>query len=146
MATLTRYRPFQPIRTMQREIDRLFGEYLPFFGDEELEKGVWSPTMDLTETETEYVVKMDVPGISKQDITVNLQDHMLVVSGERKEEKKEKTESRLVYERRFGSFYRSLSLPHAARDEEISAEMHEGVLTIHVKKSEEAKPRRIEIQ
>lgn len=146
MSTLTRYRPFQPVRSLQREIDRMFGEYLPFLGDEDVEPGVWAPVMDLTETDKEYVVKLDVPGIPKDLITVNLEDHRLVVRGERKEEKKESTENQLVVERRYGSFYRSFALPKAASEEDVAAEMKDGVLTIKIKKTEEAKPRRIEIK
>lgn len=146
MSTLTRYRPFQPLRTLQQEIDRMFGEYLPAFGDEEAPSGVWAPVMDLTENEKEYVVKMDVPGIPKEALTINLEDHRLVVRGERKEEKKDEKENRIVVERRYGSLYRSLALPKAASEEMVNAEMKDGVLTIRIKKAEEAKPKRIEIK
>lgn len=146
MATPTRYRPFQPVRSLQREIDRMFGEYLPFLGEEDGERGLWAPVMDLKETEKEYVVQMDVPGIPKDSITINLEDHRLTVRGERKEEKKEESENQLILERRYGSFYRSMALPKAASEEDIAAEMKDGVLTINIKKVEEAKPRRISIK
>lgn len=146
MAALTRYRPFQPARSLQREIDRMFGEYLPFLGDEDVEPGLWAPVMDLTETEKEYVVKMDVPGIPKEAVTVNLEDHRLIVRGERKEEEKKESANQLVVERRYGNFYRSMALPKAASEDGIAAEMQDGVLTIKIKKVEEAKPRRIEIK
>ena len=146
MATLTRYRPFQPVRSLQREIDRMFGEYLPFLGDEDAEPGLWAPVMDLKETETEYIVKMDVPGIQKESITVNLEDRRLTVRGDRKEETKEESGNQLILERRYGNFYRSITLPKAASEEEIAAEMKDGVLTINIKKVEEPKPRRITIK
>jgi HSP20 family protein len=107
---------------------------------------MWAPLMDVTETAQEYVVKMDVPGIPKDKISINLQDHQLVVRGERSGEKKEEAENRIVVERRYGSLYRSLALPKAASEEEVDAEMNDGVLTIHIKKVDEAKPRRIEIK
>lgn len=146
MASLTRYRPFLPVRSLQREIDRMFGEFLPFDGGEEVEPGVWAPVMDLTENEKEYVAKLDVPGIPKDAITINVEDHRLVVRGERKEEKKKEAENQLVVERRYGSFYRSMALPKAASEEGIVAEMEDGVLTIRIKKLEEEKPRRIDIK
>lgn len=146
MATLTRYRPFQPVRSLQREIDRLFGEYMPAFAEEDAEGGVWAPALDLKETDAEYIIKMEVPGITKDQVTVNLENHRLTVSGERKDEKKEESESRLVIERSYGSFFRSLGLPKAAIDKDVSAELRNGVLTIRVQKAEESKPRRIEIK
>ena len=146
MATLTRYRPFQPARTLQREIDRLFGEYLPMFSEDEVATAVWAPALDMKETDAEYIVKMEVPGIPKEQITVNLEDHRLTVSGERKEEKKEENENRLVVERSYGSFFRSLTLPKAAADRNVTAEMKDGMLTIRVQKAEESKPRKIEIK
>lgn len=146
MAALTRYRPFQPLKSFQQEIDRLFGDYLPILDQPAGESGVWAPLMDVTETAKEYIVKMDVPGIPKDKISIDLEDHQLVVRGERSEEKREETKNRLVVERCYGSLYRSLALPNAASEEEVDAEMKDGVLTIHIKKVEEAKPRRIAIK
>lgn len=145
MAALTRYR-IKPLRSLQQELDQFFGDYLPILEDEEGEPGVWAPRMDVTETAREYVVRMDVPGIPKDKMSINLQDHQLVVRGERSEDRKEETENRIVIERRYGSLYRALALPKAASEEEVDAEMKNGVLTIRIKKVEEAKPRRIEIK
>lgn len=146
MAAMTRYHPFQPIRSLQREIDRLFGDFRPMFGEEEeAASAVWAPSMDLTETEGEYIVKMDVPGVSKEDVVVSLEDKRLSVRGERREERKEESENRLALERSYGSFYRSFALPNAASEEDVAAQMNDGVLTIRVKKVEASKPRRIEI-
>lgn len=146
MSTLTRYRPFQPVRSLQREIDRLFGEYMPVFGEGDFEAGVWAPSLDLKETDTEYIVKVDVPGIPKDQVTVSLEDQRLTVSGERKEEKKQDNDSRIVVERSYGSFLRTLALPKAASEKDVDAKMKDGVLTIRVQKSEAAKARTIEVQ
>jgi HSP20 family protein len=116
------------------------------FGDDKGGPDAFAPLMDVTETDREYVVKMDVPGIPKENLSINLEDHQLVVRGERSEEKKEENENRIVVERRYGSLFRSLGLPKAASEEEVDAEVKDGVLTIRIKKVEEAKPRRIEIK
>lgn len=146
MANLTHYRPFIPMRSLQREIDRLFGDYVPFFGENDTESAVWAPKVDMTETASEYVVTMEVPGIPKENIHVGLEDHRLTVTGERKDDTKKEDENRLVIERSYGSFYRSMSLPHAAGDKKVDAELRDGVLTITIQKAEESKPRRIAIK
>ena len=146
MANLIRNRPFQPMQSLQREIDRLFGDFMPSFGGEEMESGIWAPNMDMTEQDSEYIFTMDLPGVSKDDININVEKHRLTISGERKEEKREESENRLVVERRSGSFFRSFPLPEAAGDEDVRAEMKDGVLTIHVRKSEDSKPKRVQIQ
>ncbi|MEX0822040.1 MAG: Hsp20/alpha crystallin family protein [Rhodothermales bacterium] len=135
-----------PMRQLQREIDRVFGDFVPFFGSEEMESAVWAPKLDITESDTEYVVKMEVPGISKDQIKVDLEDHRLTVSGERNEEKKEEAENRLVVERSYGSFFRSISLPKAAVEAAVDAKLKDGVLAVTVKKEEVSKPRRIDIK
>lgn len=146
MTNLTRYRPFAPMQSLQREIDRLFGDFVPFYSSEAMEGAVWAPRLDLTENESEYVVKMEVPGVSKDQITVKLEDGRLIVSGERKDEKKEEEENRVVLERSFGSFFRAVTLPKAAGEGAVDAELKQGVLTVRVKKAEVSKPRRIEIK
>ena len=148
MSTLTRYRPFPPMQSLRREVDRLFGEFLPGFGDEgngEALSAVWAPRMDLSETDGEFVVKMDLPGIEKDQVTVNVEDSTLTVNGERKEETKEEKENYLRMERSYGSFYRSIPLPKTAKVDEVKAVFKNGVLTVHIPKAEESKPRQVEI-
>jgi HSP20 family protein len=148
MAEITRHRPFTPMRNLRREIDRLFGEFLPFFGEEgdgDLFTAVWTPRMDLSETDEEFIVRMDLPGLKKDEVTVNVEDNRLTVSGERKEEKKEESENYLRMERSYGSFYRSVRLPKTAQVEAVKAEFTDGVLRVHVPKAEEHKPHKVEI-
>ena len=144
MANLTR--SFQPVRALQREIDRLFGEFVPMFGEEDSAPGVWAPTVDVNETASEYIIKMDLPGIAKEDVNVTLEDRQILISGQRKEETRQEGENRVVVERRSGSFYRSFTLPQAASDEGVEAEMKDGVLSIRVKKSQGSPGRRVEIR
>lgn len=148
MATITRYRPFPPMHSLRREIDRLFGDFLPGFGEEgdgETLSAVWTPRMDLKETDTEFLITMDLPGIEKDQVTISVEDHQLTVRGERKEEKKEEKENYLRMERSYGSFYRSIPLSTTVKVDAVQAKFKNGVLKIHIPKTEESKPRKVEI-
>lgn len=148
MTTPIRYRPLQPMPSLRRELDRLFGDFLPLFGDEgdaDTLSAVWRPRMDLTETDGAFVVKMDLPGIEKDQVNVQVEDSTLTVSGERREEKKEEKENYLRMERSYGSFYRSIPLPKTAQVDQVKAEFANGVLTVHIPKAEESKPRKVDI-
>lgn len=149
MATLTRYRPFPPMHALRQEIDRLFGDFLPgLTGDDDGERfsAVWAPRMDLSETDDAFVVKMDLPGIEKDAVTVNVEDHQLVVTGERMAEEKQEGETYLRMERSYGSFYRSIPLPKTANVDAVKAEFKNGVLKVHLPKAEESKPRQVAIK
>lgn len=106
---------------------------------------VWTPRMDLTETDDAYHVQMDLPGLKKGDINVRMDGHRLLVSGERARETTSEDENHVRSERYFGSFYRSVRLPMAVEEESIRARFKNGVLTIDLPKSEKSKPKRIEI-
>lgn len=147
MPNITRYRTFQPMQSLRQELDRLFGEFLPGLGDddEKLFSAVWAPRMDLSERDDAFVVKMDLPGIEKKDVSVDVEDSMLTVRGERREEKQDEKENYLRMERTTGSFYRSIALPKASQVDAVKATFKNGVLTIHIPKVEESKPRKVEI-
>ena len=128
-----------------RDIDELFGDYLP---SERLGLGRllrrtgeaidWRPAADLSETNTEYVIRADLPGVKKDDVNITLSDGMLTLSGERKEEKKEKGENEIRVERFVGSFSRRFSLPEDADSAAIKAKADNGSLTIHIPKKKGA--------
>jgi HSP20 family protein len=137
------------LNSLQREIDSLFDSLMPRTygeGDEESRTAVWAPRTDLAETDDAYRIMLDVPGMTKEDLTINYQDNQLTVSGERKAETRDENENFVRVERSFGHFYRSFTLPKSISEDDISAEYQDGVLTIHVPKAEEEKPRRIEVQ
>ena len=146
MANLIHSRPYLTMKSLQEEVERLFGDVFPSraIGSETLPR-MWSPLTDLSELENEYVLKMDLPGLPKENIEIKIEDHRLVVSGEKKEETKKEGENFLSAERCYGSFYRSFSLPSATKEEAIKAEFENGVLTIHVPKVETAQPRKVSI-
>lgn len=148
MTNLVRFSPSNELRRMQREIDRLFDDFMPTrgTGNAEGETAVWTPRVDLTESDDSYVVHVDAPGMKKDDFNINWQDDTLSISGERKWEADEKQESFVRVERSYGHFFRSFRLPKAIDGDQIGASYDAGVLTIRVPKAEESRPRRIEIE
>lgn len=106
----------------------------------------WSPTADISETDREYIVRAELPGIARKDVKVTVEDGVLTLSGERQYEKEDKTERFHRIERFQGSFARSFSLPDCADASAISAESKDGTLTVHIPKTESAKPKAIEVK
>lgn len=136
------------LRTLQREIDRVFDSFFPTRHTEETEessKAVWAPRVDLSETDNLYRIELDVPGMNRDDINISYQDNQLTVSGERREETTEEDSDYVRVERSFGHFYRSFRLPKTINADDIEASYNNGVLTIDVPKAEDSKPHRIEI-
>jgi HSP20 family protein len=118
----------------------------PWSEDVEPPTPIWSPRMDLVETEGAYEVHMDLPGLNSDNVSIDAEDHRLVVHGRRQEETRKEEANYLRVERNSGRFYRSLTLPDAAVPERVEATFRDGVLTIHVPKSEAKKPKKISIQ
>ncbi len=147
MTNLVRFTAGDELRRMQREFDRLFESFFPVRdGNGDVETAVWTPRVDLVESPDAYLIHLDVPGMKKEDFNINYQEGVLTVSGERRAETKEEQQNLVRVERSFGHFFRSFSLPKAIKDSEIAASYKEGVLTVHVPKAEETKPRRIQIK
>lgn len=144
--TPTRRRPASMLRSLQQEVNDLFGD---FFGGWDEEGGplarVWTPRADISETDDAYHVTMDLPGLSKDDVEIRAEGQRLLVQGERQEEQREEGESYLRVERSRGSFYRSLPMPETANLEEAEAEYDNGTLTVRIPKAEERKPKTISI-
>ena len=146
MTNLVRFSPTAELRRMQREIDRLFEDVVPGRANGDGETAVWSPRVDLAETDEAYLIHLDAPGMSKDDFNLNWQSDSLTVSGERKWKEEGSKENYVRIERNYGHFFRSFTLPKAVNGDQITASYQDGVLTIRVPKAEESKPRRIEIQ
>jgi HSP20 family protein len=108
----------------------------------------WSPAADITETETEYLVKAELPGVKREDVKVTQEDGVLTIEGERKYEKEEKGEKAHRVERFYGTFSRSFSLPDDADAKAIRAETKDGVLNVHIPKvkGEKTKPVQIKVE
>ena len=105
----------------------------------------WSPAVDIFETENELVLKADVPEVSLQDINVNVENQTLTLSGERKFTAEDNSKGFHRIERSYGQFTRTFSVPSTVDAEKVSAEYHDGVLTVKLPKKEAAKPRQVKI-
>jgi HSP20 family protein len=105
----------------------------------------WTPAMDLLETEDEFVLRADLPGLSESDVSIELEDNVLTLSGERKTEHEQKREGFYRMERAYGAFSRALTLPKGIDPESVTAAFDRGVLEVRVPKPEQRKPRRISI-
>jgi HSP20 family protein len=138
MALLMKPEPFS------NEINRLFDTlFEPANGTSRAQR--WAPAMDLVEGEDHFLLKADLPGLDEGDVTIEVQDNVLTVSGERKQEQERKERGWYRLERSYGRFSRSLTLPEGVDAEAISASFDKGVLEVRIPKPEERKPRRITI-
>jgi HSP20 family protein len=106
----------------------------------------FAPAVDVTEDDDEYTVTAELPGIDKKDVTIELHEGMLTIRGEKRSEREEESEQRRHVERCFGTFSRSFSLPPDADGEHVKANFENGVLRVKIPKTEEAKPRTVDIK
>jgi HSP20 family protein len=147
MATLVRWEPFREIATLQNEMSRLMNTFTGVGTDNGngVSPRTWVPAVDVWETESELVYAFDLPGIPEDKISLEFEDGALTVSAER-ERKTELSDDKLYrFERRFGTFTRTIGLPQGVGEEQIKADYHDGVLEVRVAKPEQSKPRRIQI-
>jgi HSP20 family protein len=143
MATLVRWEPFREIAALQNDMGRLMSAFLGQ-ADGEASGRTWVPAVDVWETENELVYAFDLPGIPEDKIAVEFDDGALTVSGQR-ERVHEADDGFYRYERRFGSFSRTVGLPQGVTENDVKADYRDGVLQITVKKPETPKRRRIEV-
>ena len=143
MMNLVSWKPFGGLFSRDRQISRLFDEAFGDTGYETLP--TWYPAADIYETKDEYVFKLELPGISKEDVKVELEGANLRISGDRKEEKEVDKENYHRVERVCGSFARSFQLPKNANGEKVKANMKNGILELRIPKQEEAKAKSIPI-
>jgi HSP20 family protein len=145
MTTLVRWDPSREVESLHSEMNRLFDS---FFGGR-VGNGVasrrWVPAMDLAEEGDELVLRADLPGLTEDDVEIEVKDGVLTVSGERRAEKKKEGEGFYRVERAFGSFSRSLSLPEGIDADKVRAEFDNGVLEVRIPKPEERKAHRVQI-
>ena len=142
MATLIRWEPIRELAAMQNEMSRWMNGLLE--GDGRTTQN-WVPAVDVWETDDELVYAFDLPGIQEDKISVEFEDGALTVTAEREREEKVESDRFYRYERRYGTFSRSLGLPQGATEEGVSADYKNGVLEVRVRKPEEKKPHRIQI-
>jgi HSP20 family protein len=149
MNKLTRWDPFKEMEETQNRLARFFGLTPPRPGNggqETMTITEWSPSVDITEDDKEYLVKADLPDVKKDDVKVTVENGVLTITGERKFEKEEKGKKYHRIERSYGNFLRSFTLPDAADGAKVAAEFKDGVLKVHLPKSEKAKPKAVEVK
>lgn len=143
MATLVRLDPFRELASLQNEMSRLMGG---FFGDADRSstRG-WIPALDVWETGDEIVYAFDLPGVPEDKISVEFEEGTLTVSAEREREQESSGDGLHRYERRFGTFERTISLPAGVTESDLTARYENGVLELRVRKPEQPKPHRIPV-
>jgi HSP20 family protein len=143
---IVRWEPLRELSTLQNEMNRLFDNV--FDAPQGSNGGAmrrWMPPMDLVETENDFVLRADLPGLSEEDVSIEVEDRVLTLSGERKAEHESAKEGYHRVERAFGAFARSLTLPEGVNAEAVEAHFDRGVLEIRIPKPEQRKPRKITI-
>ena len=149
MNTLTKWNPFKEMEALENRLSTLFGR-APVSrgnGEEELITVTeWAPLVDITEDDKEYLIKAELPEVRKDDVKVAVENGVLTISGERQFEKEQKNKKYHRVERAYGSFVRSFTLPEGADADKVNAEFKDGVLKVHLPKSEEVKPKQIEVK
>jgi HSP20 family protein len=143
--SISRLDPFRGLNSLQDQVNRLFEDTFTRGRSGQSELAVWSPSVDIFETENELVVKADLPDVQEKDMDVRVENNTLTIRGERKFDREVQEESYLRVERAYGTFTRSFSLPNTVNAEAIRAEYRNGVLTVRMPKREESKPRQIRI-
>jgi HSP20 family protein len=153
--SLVRWSPVRDLTTfpsdilnVQREINRMFNSF--FHGglsdDTSLMSAAWSPAVDLAEREDDYALNVELPGVSKDDVKITLQDNVLTIRGEKKQEEESKKSNLYRVERSYGSFQRSFTLPTTVEGNKIEASFKDGILTVVLPKAEEVKRKEIEVR
>jgi len=141
---ITRYEPWSLLNLMQRDFERATGQYGS--GDVSTSVADWVPAVDIVEEKDRFVLRADLPGVSANDIDVNMDDGVLSLSGERSLETNSEVDGLRRVERASGKFYRRFSLPETANAEEISAKSANGILEISIPKVPQTQARRITVE
>ena len=150
MNALVRWNPFREMDDMQRRMSSIFG-WNNYRGNltadnENISIPEWAPLVDIAEDDKEYLLKVELPEVQKDDVKVTVENGTLTISGERKSEKEDKNKKYHRVERTYGRFERGFSLPDDAQSDRIKADFRDGVLRVHLPKSEKARPKQIEVE
>jgi len=144
---MIRWEPARELQAIQQEMNRLFGSAFDTQGG--VANGVagsrWIPPMDLVENDDQFVVRADLPGVEEKDVSVELEDNVLTISGSRSSDAQQRKEGYYRIERAHGAFSRSLTLPEGIDPDGIKASFAKGVLEVRIPKPEERKPRKVAI-
>lgn len=145
MSAITHWDRFPNLTTFQDQMNRIFEGSLSPSRTQQSDLATWAPAVDIFEAQNELVAKVDLPGVDEKDIDIRLENNTLTIRGERKFEKSVNEDHYLRVERAYGSFTRTFSLPNTINPEGISANYSNGVLTVHMPKREESKPKQVKV-
>ncbi len=145
--SIVRYNPANEVASIYNRLGSVFNDpfFKPFFSNTENEIQTWHPMVDIFENKNQIIVKADLPGVKKEDISINVDNRILTLKGVRSHEDETKEDNFFRRERSFGSFQRSFTLPADINSEDIKAEFKEGILKIEIPMPEEKKAKQIEI-
>jgi len=148
MNSLVRWDPFKEMDELQSRMSRLLGRSnLTGNGDKELMTvAEWTPSVDIVESDKEWLIKAELPDVKKEDVKVSVENGVLSLAGERKLEKEEKGRKYHRVECAYGNFVRSFTLPEGTDGARVSADYKDGVLKVHLPKGEKSKPKQVEIK
>ena len=145
--SIVRWSPARELLGVQNEVNRLFNN---FFDRDLFETSyrhsVWEPAVDISETQEDFQVNADLPGLTKDDVKISYEDGVITIKGEKRQEKEEKEKNYHRVERRYGAFERSFRLPARVEANKIEAKFKDGVLSLRLPKAEDAKPKEIPIK
>jgi len=142
--SLSIWDPFQEMETLLDRYNRSSRKTLANSDDRSFEVGDWMPVVDIEETEDAFSIKAELPGVEKDDVSINIDKGVLTIKGEKKTETEDKKRHRV--ECSYGSFVRSFTLPQSVNVDDVEAEYNNGILNLTIPKSEEAKPKEIEVK
>lgn len=145
--SLVRWDPFRELEDMSERLNRVFARpSMRNAGKENLTVADWMPVVDISESDGEYLIKAELPEVKKEDVKVTVEEGVLTIQGERRHEKEEKGKKYHRVERSYGSFVRSFTLPESVDEGAVKAEYKDGVLNLHLPKSEKVKPKAIDVK
>ncbi len=143
--TIVKWDPFRNVAALQDRINRIFDESFSRTADvdDDISMSAWKPSVDIYETDEAIILKAELPGIKKEDVSVEVKDNVLTLRGERVEDKEIKEGSYFRKERCFGTFSRAFNLQHRVQPDKIKAKFKDGILVVEIPKPEEEKPKQI---
>ena len=145
--SLVKWDPFVELEDVSKHLNRIFGRFPSHVepSRELLTMADWTPSVDITETDTAYLIKGEIPGVNKADVKINIEAGMITIRGERKQEKEEKDKKFHRIERSYGSFMRSFRLPDNVDETAVKAEFKDGMISVTLPKSAKSKAKSIDV-
>ncbi len=139
---------FHGLESLRRDMNRMFDEFFrgDVLADETFFGRDWSPAVDVVENNDSYILKAELPGMNKDDVKITLENNILTIRGEKKNEMEKKEQNVHRVERSYGMFERSFTIPGSIKANEIDAQYNNGILTLTLPKAEEAKPKLIDVK